>query len=91
MHGITLAPAASKYFNLSPFKTTILAPGESKDIVVLSLKDEAWNDRILDSNLVLHTNISNMNIPLVCFHGFVETVSCLNVTILFLYQKVSFL
>ena len=75
VHGVTLAHAASKFFSLSPFKTLILDPGQSKDIVVLNLKDEAWTDRILDSHLILHTNISNMNIPLVCFHGLVEAVS----------------
>ena len=74
VHGVTLAPAASRFFSLSPFKTVILSPGESKDIIVLNLREEAWKDRILDSHLVLHTNISNMNIPLICFHGLVETV-----------------
>jgi hypothetical protein len=37
-------------------------------------------ERILDSHLVLHTNISSMNIPLLCFHGLVETVSQAKVT-----------
>jgi hypothetical protein len=75
VHGVTLAPEASRYLSVTPFQTVVLAPGESKDLVVLSLKEEAWKDRILDSHLVLHTNISSMNIPLVCFHGLVETVS----------------
>lgn len=75
VHGVTLAPDASKFFTLSPFKTVILAPGETENLLVMSLKDEAWKDRILDSHLVLHTNISSMKVPLVCFHGLVETVS----------------
>ena len=75
VHGVSLAPDASKFFSLSPFSTVVLAPGESKDLLLMSLKDEAWKDRVLNSYLVLHTNISSMNIPLVCFHGLVETVS----------------
>ena len=61
----------SKLFTFAPI---VLQPGETKDLISLTLKDEAWNKRILNSHLVIHTNISAMNVPLVCFHGNVDTV-----------------
>ena len=76
VHNLTLAFEATRFFNLvGPFGPLILQPGETKDLSLLSLKDEAWEDRILNSFLVIHTNVSNINVPLLCFHGLIDTVS----------------
>ena len=83
VHNLSLAFEATRYFNLitdgvnggSVFEPVILQPGETKDLSFLSLKDEAWEDRILNSILTIHTNISNIHVPLLCFHGLIDTVS----------------
>ena len=83
VHNLSLAFEATRYFNLitdgvnggSGFEPVILQPGETKDLSFLSLKDEAWEDRILNSILTIHTNISNIHVPLLCFHGLIDTVS----------------
>ena len=86
VHNLSLAFEATRYFNLltgtgdldldgGNFEPMILQPGETKDLSVLSLKDEAWEDRILNSILTIHTNISNIHVPLLCFHGLIDTVS----------------
>ena len=75
IHNVSLAPEAEDYFTLEhPFTPTILQAGKKKSLVVLSLKEKAWEKRTLDSFITIHTNISNINIPLVCFHGKVEKV-----------------
>jgi hypothetical protein len=81
VHNLTLPPEARAYFDTENFNPVILQPGETKDLITLSLKEEAWEDRILNSHLVIHTNISNMNVPLLCFHGNMDTVSSKNKTI----------
>ena len=79
VHNLSLAFEATRYFNLltggNGFEPVILQPGETKDLSFLSLKDEAWEDRILNSILTIHTNISNIHVPLLCFHGLIDTVS----------------
>ena len=94
VHNLSLAFEATRYFNLitdgvnggSGFEPVILQPGETKDLSFLSLKDEAWEDRILNSILTIHTNISNIHVPLLCFHGLIDTVSiihrCLKIIVL---------
>ena len=75
IHNVSLASEAEEYFSLEhPFSPTILQAGKKKSLVVLSLKEKAWEKRTLDSFITIHTNISNINIPLVCFHGKVEKV-----------------
>ena len=86
VHNLSLAFEATRYFNLitdgvnggSGFEPVILQPGETKDLSFLSLKDEAWEDRILNSILTIHTNISNIHVPLLCFHGLIDTVSIIH-------------
>ena len=82
VHNLSLASDASKFFDListtieSPsrnFSPVILQPGETKDLTVLSLRDEAWEDRILNSHLTIHTNVSDIDVPLLCFHGVLNT------------------
>merc|ERR1719210_1522663 len=82
VHNLSLASEASKFFDListtieSPsrnFSPVILQPGETKDLTVLSLRDEAWEDRILNSHLTIHTNVSDIDVPLLCFHGVLNT------------------
>lgn len=76
IHNVSLAPEAEEYFSLEhSFSPTILPPGRSKSLVVLSLKEKAWEKRTLNSFITIHTNISNINIPLLCFHGKVEKAS----------------
>ena len=72
VHNITLPPEARKFFDLSNFSPKVIPAGKTKDLFELSLKKEAWTSRLLDSYVTLHTNISNMNIPLICYHGKVE-------------------
>jgi len=72
VHNVTLAPEATKFFRLTNFSPTVLGAGATKDLLELSLKREAWRTRLLDSHLTLHTNISSINIPLICFHGLME-------------------
>ena len=89
VHNLSLAFEATRYFNLitdgvnggSGFEPVILQPGETKDLSFLSLKDEAWEDRILNSILTIHTNISNIHVPLLCFHGLIDTVSILFINV----------
>ena len=76
IHNVSLDPEAEEYFSLEhSFSPAILQPGKSKSLVVLSLKEKAWEKRTLNSFITIHTNISNINIPLVCFHGKVEKAS----------------
>eukprot|EP00095_Tigriopus_kingsejongensis_P009833 maker-scaffold21_size687808-snap-gene-1.14 protein:Tk09833 transcript:maker-scaffold21_size687808-snap-gene-1.14-mRNA-1 annotation:"hypothetical protein L798_06018" len=69
IHDLTLPPEAEKFFTLSPFQPIILKPGQTIDLAEMGLKKFAWRNRILDSHILLHTNISNMEIPLFCYHG----------------------
>ena len=79
IHNVSLAPEAEKYFSLEQtFSPTILPAGKSKNLLVLSLKPDAWIKRTLNSFITIHTNISSINIPLVCFHGKVERVSTID-------------
>ena len=60
IHNVSLAPEAKEYFSLEhTFSPTILLPGKSKNLVVLSLQAEAWVKRTLNSFITIHTNISN--------------------------------
>ena len=54
----------------------LLLPGESADLLDLRSRDEAWTKlgRILDSHVVLHTNVSAMTVKVLCFHGQLATV-----------------
>ena len=59
------------------FKPVVLKPGETTALVELRLRTEekeAMESRILDSVITLHTNISSIDLPLVCFHGKVKPV-----------------
>ncbi len=85
IHNITLPPEAAAFFTLTRpgskmstaatrlFTPVVLQPGQTKDLITLTLRAEAWETRILNSHLVMHTNISGMSVPLVCFHGKVDT------------------
>ena len=77
VHNLSLASEAMRFFHMegSVFGPVILKPGETKDLIKLSLSKEAWEEKILNSYLTIHTNISSINVPLICFHGMVETVS----------------
>ena len=65
----------SKYFHLHQLGPVILSPGEKVPVVKLVLRPGAWDDRTLDSILTLHTNLSSIVVPLLVFHGRMDTVS----------------
>ena len=65
----------SKYFHLHQLGPVILGPGEKVPVVKLVLRPGAWDDRTLDSILTLHTNLSSVVVPLLVFHGRMDTVS----------------
>ena len=65
----------SKYFHLHQLGPVILSPGEKVPVVKLVLRPGAWDDRTLDSILTLHTNLSSVVVPLLVFHGRMDTVS----------------
>lgn len=59
---------------LSP--PVVLLPGQTVDLLELRLRDAAWElGRVLDSFVTLRTNVSSMDIRIVCFHGKLDTVS----------------
>ena len=65
----------SKYFHLHQLGPVILSPGEKVPVVKLVLRPGAWDDRTLESILTLHTNWSSVVVPLLVFHGRMDTVS----------------
>ena len=82
VHRVTLGKAVvgsglkeAKYFNMEQLGPVILRPGDKMPVVRLVLRPGAWNDRTLDSSLTLHTNVSSMVVPLLVFHGRMDTVS----------------
>jgi hypothetical protein len=81
VHKVTMGDEAKgsknedRYLQLRQFGPVILKPGEKAAVAKLVLKTGAWNDRLLDSKLTLHTNVSSMVVPLVVFHGKMDTVS----------------
>ena len=89
VHNVSLASEALRFFHIEEatktttnsaaeggrtFGPVILKPGETKDLIQLSLTQIAWEEKILNSYLTIHTNISSINVPLICFHGMVKTV-----------------
>ena len=82
VHRVTLGKGGSgggkreaKYFNVQQMGPVILMPGDKVPVVKLVLRPGAWNDRTLDSVLTLHTNVSSIVVPLLVFHGKMDTVS----------------
>lgn len=53
---------------------TILKPKETRKLVNLKLKPEAWKKKLLDTHLILHTNVSAVKVPLICYHGKLKPV-----------------
>ena len=76
VHNVSLALEAMRFFRLEGSqRPVILKPGETKDLIEMSLTPEALEDKILNSYLTIHTNISSINLHLICYHGMVKTVS----------------
>ena len=70
VHSVEMPKEAEEYFQLGPFKPTVIKAGETVELVEVSLKPAAWKgNRQLDSYLNLATNLTNVQIPLVAFHG----------------------
>jgi len=73
VHSIKLAQKAEEFFTIESFKPKVIGPGETEDLVLLTVKSSAWSgDRRLSSYLTLHTNLTNVQIPLLCFDGKLE-------------------
>ena len=93
VHNVSLASEALRFFHIEAttagkaFGPVILKPGETKDLIQLSLTQIAWEEKILNSYLTIHTNISSINVPLICFHGMVKTV-IIYTTIIFLQGNI---
>ena len=85
VHRVTLGKAVggkeggakreAKYFHVHQMGPVILGPGDRLPVVKLVLRPGAWNDRTLDSVITLHTNVSSIVVPLLVFHGRMDTVS----------------
>ena len=106
VHNVSLASEALRFFHIEEatktttnsaagggrtFGPVILKPGETKDLIQLSLTQIAWEEKILNSYLTIHTNISSINVPLICFHGMVKTVIIYTIhTIIFFTREYIF-
>ena len=94
VHNVSLASEALRFFHIEAttagkaFGPVILKPGETKDLIQLSLTQIAWEEKILNSYLTIHTNISSINVPLICFHGMVKTVCNYNFICIFSCARV---
>ena len=106
VHNVSLASEALRFFHIEEatktttnsaaeggrtFGPVILKPGETKDLIQLSLTQIAWEEKILNSYLTIHTNISSINVPLICFHGMVKTVIIYIHTIIFFQGNLFFI
>ena len=67
---------AGAFFDMNGFKPAVLRPGETRALAQIVLRREAWKTRLLDSRLTLKTNVSDIVVPLLCFHGKLSPVSC---------------
>ncbi len=63
-----------RYFVLQQAGPVLIKPGEKMVVAKLTLKHGAWKERLLDSTLTLHTNVTKMVVPLVVYHGKMDTV-----------------
>ncbi|XP_069697669.1 transmembrane protein 131 isoform X2 [Periplaneta americana] len=67
---VSLPKEAQAHFTIQNFSPTILAPGEKVVLFQLTIKKETIESELkLESNLLLHTNISTVSIPLLCYNG----------------------
>ena len=70
VHSVEMPKEAEEFFELGSFTTMVIKPGETVELVQVSLKPGAWEgSRQLDSYLSLATNLTSVKIPLVAFHG----------------------
>ena len=70
VHSVKMPPEAETFFELGPFKPTVIGAGETFELIQVSLKPGAWlGSRQLDSHLSLDTNLTNVEVPLTAFHG----------------------
>ena len=89
VHNVSLALEAMRFFRLEGSqRPVILKPGETKDLIEMSLTPEALEDKILNSYLTIHTNISSINLHLICYHGMVKTVSIAYFCDLFIFHHI---
>jgi hypothetical protein len=57
-------------FQIKKFTPTVLGEGEKVVLFQLAIRRETIESELkLESNLFLHTNISTVSIPLLCYNG----------------------
>ena len=72
IHEVVLPPKAAKYFKVScggKNFPVILSPGEIGTVVELKVRRAAWLERNLNSTLVIKTNVTDFEVPLLAYHG----------------------
>ena len=74
VHKISLDEEASEFVSVDDFVPVILGSGQKVSLAHVVLKPQVWKNRLLNSHLTLHTNISHIDVPLICFHGKLDTV-----------------
>ncbi|KAK9497853.1 hypothetical protein O3M35_003765 [Rhynocoris fuscipes] len=66
----TLDPDAKEYFKINNFTATIITPGKSKPVLFIGLQKETLPAQLrLQTSLLIHTNISIISIPILCYDG----------------------
>jgi len=72
IHSVSMPEAAHNFFELGPFRATVIPPGHTVDLVQITVRPEAWaGTRQLESFLTLATNLTQagVSVPLTAFHG----------------------
>nr|XP_024217848.1 transmembrane protein 131 isoform X2 [Halyomorpha halys] len=72
---VSLHHSAAPYFEIINFNLTVIMPGATKDIGLVSLQEEVFISQIkIDSALEVSTNASTITIPLVTYNGKLKKV-----------------
>ncbi|XP_066999356.2 transmembrane protein 131 [Anabrus simplex] len=67
---ISLPSEVEKYFMVQNFSPVIMDPGEMIVLFQLLIKKESLPTNFkLESNLLIHTNVSTLSVPLLCYNG----------------------
>lgn len=70
VHSADLRKDAAAMVDLRGFKLpAVLRPGERRVLGQVVLKKESWKTRLLDSEVTLRTNVSDVVVPILVFHG----------------------
>lgn len=69
INNVSLLGEASKYFQIKKFKPMVIPPDKSVAILTISARENTLKNLKLNSQLVLHTNISQVAIPVLSYNG----------------------